>query len=340
VVAVSLVIVTYVSWRWIFWINLPIGLAALGLATRVVRDHTERVPRRLDPLGMLTLGLGLFGVLWAMTRLAAEPLNATQIGYLVGGIMLLGVFVVVEWRHPEPSVDLSVFRIPSMTPALLATMLQNLSSFAVLFLVIMYLQGPRGLNPIHASLLLVPGYVIGAMVGPYAGRVADRLGPVIPATAGLAVSVIALGIFAQMTTTSSLWLPAIGNAVIMVGGGFFYSANSAAVMKASPPDRLGLTSGLLRTFASVGMVFSFTTAILVAAHAIPRDAAFAIFVGTATLHGRDAEAFTSGLSVAFYTLMGIMALAAALSAIRGRSAGSERPAGTSFKSTGTSSQAS
>ena len=312
------VIVTYVSWRWIFWANLPIGLIALALAAWVLRDNGPRVSRQLDPFGMITLGLGLFGVSWAMTALAGAPLNATQIGYLAGGVALLVVFVRIELRHPEPSLDLSVFRIPTMAPSLLAALLESVGSFAVLFLVIMYLQGPRGLDPIDASLLMLPGYAIGALVGPYAGRVADRLGPVIPATAGLGLSVIALALFAQMTTTSGLWLPVFGNAIIMVGGGFFYSANSSAVMKSAPPDRLGLAAGMLRTFASIGMVFSFTTAILVAAHAIPRSTAFAVFVGTTTLHGPDAAAFTSGLSIAFYTLMGIMVLAAALSAIRGR----------------------
>ena len=312
------VIVTYASWRWVFWINLPIGLVALVLAARVLKDHGERTYRRLDPLGMITLGLGLFAILWTMTKLAAEPISRAHVAYLVGGCALLILFVLIERRHPEPSVDLSVFRIPTMATSLLATLLQNLGSFAVLFLVIMYLQGPRGLDPIQASLLMVPGYVVGAAAGPYAGRVADRLGPVIPATAGLGMSVAALAIFAQMTTTSSLWLPAVGNAVIMVGGGFFYSANSAAVMKASPPSRYGLTSGLLRMSASIGMVFSFTTAILVAAHAIPRSTAFAVFVGTTTLHGPDAAAFTSGLSAAFYALMIVMALAAVFSAVRHR----------------------
>jgi EmrB/QacA subfamily drug resistance transporter len=312
------VIVTYVSWRWIFWINLPIGAVALVLAARVLRDRGERVRRRLDLLGMVTLGLGLFGVLWAMTGLATEPLNATLIGYLVGGVVLLVAFVFIEMRQKEPGLDLSLFRIPAMAPSLLASLFQGLGSFAVLFLVIMYLQGPRGLNPIDASLLMVPGYLIGAAVGPYAGRLADRLGPVIPATAGLGISVIALVIFAQMTTTSSLWLAAIGNVVLMVGGSFFYPANSSAVMKASPPDRLGIVSGVLRTFAGVGMVFSFTTAILVASHAIPRSTAFAIFVGTTNLTGPLAVAFTDGLRAAFYSMMGIMAVAAVLSAIRGR----------------------
>jgi MFS family permease len=77
----------------------------------------------------------------------------------------------------------------------------GLASFAVLFLVIMYLRGPRGLSPIHASLLLVPGYVFGSVVGPYAGRLADRRGPVLPATAGLAISRgLAFAIFAGSTS--------------------------------------------------------------------------------------------------------------------------------------------
>jgi EmrB/QacA subfamily drug resistance transporter len=303
-------IVTYLSWRWIFWINVPIGVFALLLATRVLRETSGRTRRRLDPLGMITLGLGLFGVLWAMTDLAARPFTGADLGWLAGGVVLLVAFVLVELRHPEPTVDLSLFRLPSVAPALLASLLQGLGSFAVLFLVILYLQGPRGLNPIDASLLMAPGYLIGAAVGPWAGKLTDRFGTALPATAGLAVSVGALAIFAQMTTTSGLWLTAIGNVVIMIGGSLFYPANSSAVMKASPPERLGIASGVLRTFASLGMVFSFTTAILVASHSVSRGTAFAIFVGSTTLHGALADAFTRGLGVAFYTMMTVMALAA------------------------------
>ena len=161
-------IVTYVSWRWIFWINVPIGVAALVLAVRVLHERSERVRRRLDPAGMLALGLGLFGVLWAMTKLASAPLDAEQVGYLIGGVIMLAVFVVIELRQREPMLDLSLFKIPVMAPSLLASLFQGLASFAVLFLIIMYLQGPRGLTPIHASLLLVPGYVIGSAFGPLA----------------------------------------------------------------------------------------------------------------------------------------------------------------------------
>ena len=195
------VIVTYISWRWIFWINVPVGVAALAVATRVLHDKAERSRRRLDLPGMITLGLGLFGVLWAMTRLANTAFDATVTGFLIGGLVLIGVFVLIERRVAEPMLPLSIFRVPTMSASLLASLFQGLASFAVLFLLIMYLQGPRGLSPIHASLLLVPGYVLGSVVGPYAGRLADRRGPVLPATAGLAIQVVSLAIYAQLTAT-------------------------------------------------------------------------------------------------------------------------------------------
>jgi MFS family permease len=163
-------IVTYISWRWVFWINVPVGVAALALALRVLHDRAERKRRRLDLPGMVCLGLGLFGVLWAMTRLATTALDATVTGYLIGGVALIVAFGFIERRQAEPMLPLSIFRVPTMTASLLASLFQGLAAFAVLFLVIMYLQGPRGLSPIHASLLLVPGYVLGSVVGPYAGR--------------------------------------------------------------------------------------------------------------------------------------------------------------------------
>ncbi len=115
-------IVTYTSWRWIFWINVPIGLAAVVLAIRVLHDRPERRSHRLDPLGMTTLGLGLFGVLWTITKLSTEPLNASLLGYLIGGAAFLLVFVFVEWRQREPMLNLSLFKIPTMSPSLLASL--------------------------------------------------------------------------------------------------------------------------------------------------------------------------------------------------------------------------
>ncbi|MGH2871287.1 MAG: MFS transporter, partial [Solirubrobacteraceae bacterium] len=126
-------IVTYISWRWIFWINVPIGLGAVALAVRVLHDRGERRRRRLDPAGILTLGLGLFGLLWGITTLATASLDAALIGYLVGGTVLLVVFVAIERAAAEPMLDLSLFRVPTMSPSLLASLFQALANYAVLF---------------------------------------------------------------------------------------------------------------------------------------------------------------------------------------------------------------
>jgi EmrB/QacA subfamily drug resistance transporter len=310
-------IVTYFSWRWIFWINVPIGLAAVALALRVLRDPGERRAHRLDLPGMVILGLGLFGVLWAITKLATESLDASILGFLLGGLVCIGAFVGIESSQGEPMLQLSLFRVSTMSPSLLASLFQGLANFAVLFLVIMYLQGPRGLSPIHASLLLVPGYMVGSVSGPFAGRLADRFGPVLPATAGLAIQVVALLIFAQLSLGTGLWLVVVASIVNGLGASSFFPANNAAVMKASPPAVFGISSGMLRTFANVGMVFSYSMAILIASRSIPRHLAFAIFVGSTSLHGKLASAFTSGLHSAFYASMGLMAVAALLSATRG-----------------------
>src|SRR6201997_3048098 len=161
-------IVTYVSWRWIFWINVPTGVLAIAGALRVLRDKGERTRQRLDPLGMITPRLGLFGVLGAITKLGNEPFDASTAGFLIGGLVLIAVFVFIEKQVAAPMLPLRIFRVPTMAASLCASLFQGLASFAVLFLVLMYLQGPRGLSPIHASLLLLPGYVISAGVSLYA----------------------------------------------------------------------------------------------------------------------------------------------------------------------------
>jgi EmrB/QacA subfamily drug resistance transporter len=309
-------IITYVSWRWIFWINVPAGIAAFVLALRVLHDRGERHRQSLDLPGMVTLGLGLFGILWAMTKLSTTSFSPSVLGFLLGGVVLLALFVAVERSRRAPMVDLSLFRIPTVTPTMLASLFQALANFAVLFLVIMYLQGVRDYSPLDASLILVPGYLVSGLIGPVGGRLSDRIGPVWPATVGLGIQVLALLIYANLGLTTPVWVVAAAAVVNGVGAGAFFPANTTAVMKAAPSRQFGVASGMLRTFANVGMVFSFAVSILVAGRAIPHREAFAIFVGTTHLTHHLAGSFTHGLRAAFYASIAFMVVAAALSATR------------------------
>jgi EmrB/QacA subfamily drug resistance transporter len=315
------IIVTYISWRWIFWISVPIGIAAAILARRVLVDRPGS-QHRMDWWGIVTLALGLFGLLWAMIGLGTEPASVTQLLSALGGVASLLVFWRVEGRVAEPMLDRNLFRIPTMTASLLAALLQSLANFAVLYLLLMYLQGLRHLSPINASLILVPGYIVGAVTGPFAGRVADRFGAVIPATTGLAIQVVALLIYAQLGPATPLLVVALIYMLGAFGGGWFFPSNSSAVMKRAADNALGTTAGLLRTFSNVGMVFSFSVAVLVCSVAISRPKAFEIFAGVGVLSGPQSVTFLHAMRAAFYASTSLMILAAVLSASRARRPGS------------------
>jgi EmrB/QacA subfamily drug resistance transporter len=310
------VIVTYVDWRWVFWINVPCGIVAVALAMRVLHDKGERRRERLDLPGIVLFGAGVFGILWAMTKLSTSSFSGEVAGYLVGGIVLLVGFVLVERVRRTPMLQLSLFKIPTVSPTMLAAFFQAVANFAVLFLVIMYLQGVRDLTPLHASLLLVPGYLVTGFSGPIGGRITDKVGAVWPATIGLGIQIVGLLFYARLSLQSPVWLVVVASVVSGLGGGLFYPANTTAVMRAAPRELFGVASGMLRTFANVGMVFSFAVGILVAGRAIPHREAFAIFVGTTHLTHHLAGSFTDGLHAAFYASIGIMAIAALFSATR------------------------
>ncbi|TYK53166.1 MFS transporter [Actinomadura decatromicini] len=309
-------LITYVSWRWIFWINVPVGAVALAFARGALRDEAPRQRRGLDLPGMGTLGAGLFCVLWSTTRLATEPFSLFFAVLIACGVVLLGVFVLLERRQAEPMLRLSLFRIPALSAPLLAALLQGLANYAVLWLAIMYLQGPEGRSPLETALLIMPGYVIAGIICLGSGRLADRTGPLPPIAVGLGAEIIALGCYAQVSATGGVWLIVAANIVNGIGLGFFIPANSSAVMKAAPQDLIGISSGMLRTFASIGWVFSFPLAIMSASRSIPRDLVIAIFVGSSGLDGAAADAFTDALGPTFYVLMGIMILAMLASLIR------------------------
>lgn len=310
------VIVTYVSWRWIFWINVPVGIVAFLLALRILHDGGERRRQPLDLLGMATLGLGVFGVLWAMTKLATTSPTAPVVASLAGGLAMLAVFVVVERTRKAPMIAFSLFKIPSITPTLLASFFQALANFSVLFLVIMYLQGSRSLSPLDASLVLVPGYVVAGAVAPYSGRLADVVGPIWPATVGLGVQIVALLVYANLGLATPVWVVGAAAVINGVGSEGFFPANQAVVMKSVSPAQFGVASGMLRTFSNVGMVFSFAVALLTAERSVPRKLALHVFLGTAHLSAHLATAFTGGLRTAFYVSIAFMALAGVLSATR------------------------
>ncbi len=310
-------LITLLSWRWIFWINVPIGGAALILSLYVLDARAERQARRLDVAGMVLMGAGLLSILWGLVQMTSAAFSPALAAYLAAGVLMLAAFAMVEARTTDPMIHLDLFKVPTLTPSFLASFFQALANFAVLFLITMYLQGVRQLTPLDAALWLVPGYILGSIMAPWSGRLADRLSPALPATVGLGIQVVALVLYAGLGLSSPLWTVSAISMVNGLGSAGFFPSNNAAVMKASPAGSFGVASGLLRTISNLGMVLSFSMALVVAANAINRKLALAIFVGSARLSTATGAAFLRGIHVAFYTAVGALVVAAAMSALRG-----------------------
>ncbi len=318
-------IITFINWRFIFFINLPIGVTALILGVRILRERSPRLARRIDLPGVALLGGGLLLLLIGLTNATGAGFTAPVAEMIAAGLLVIAAFLLWERFAPAPLLDLRLLRRRVLTASAFAASLQALGSFAVLFLVIMYLQGVRGLSPFSASLLLVPGYVVGGFIGPWSGRIADRLGARVPASIGLLGQVAGVLIYATLTVSSPLWVVVLAATVNGTGSGFFFPANSSAVMADAPPRDYGIASGLLRTLSNVGMVTSFAVALLIASTAIPRQAAFAIFVGTTHLQAALASAFVRGLHAALVGSIVFLGLALVLSLLRGRESRGEQP---------------
>lgn len=323
-------IVNFASWNYIFFINLPVGVAAMIITHRVLREGFILTKRTLDIVGALALGLGLFLVLFGITQVTSNGLGTEEASEMGGGAAMLAVFVIWERRSKAPLVSFSLFRHRILTASILAAFLQPLAGFAVLFLVVMFLQGFRGMSPLEASLLLVPGYLLGGIVGIFGGRLADRYGARLVASLGIFFQSVGIFIYSYLSTDISTMVVVIGSVVSGIGTGLFYPANNSAVMANAPREAYGLASGLLRTFANLGMMSSFAIAFLVSSLAISRKQSFAIFLGVGHLSSLAAP-FERGMHDAFYSSIAIMGAALVLSMLRGRE---ERRTGNGGRETG------
>ncbi len=180
-------ILAITSWRWVFFINIPIGILGTFFSYHYLREVSHpRTGEKLDLVGSLAFSLCLLALLFSLMLGIQFGWFSLPVLVLDGIFLLMLVFFSYWERHtPCPALDLRLFNNRVFTFAVLAASLQSLAIFAVQFLVVFYLQGVRGDSPLHAALLLLPMPIAIAVFGPLGGRISDRIGVRIPATAGL-----------------------------------------------------------------------------------------------------------------------------------------------------------
>ena len=245
-----------IDWHWIFWLNVPVGLALIPLALAKVPESFG--PRaRLDPVGLVLAAAGALGLTWGLIRSGAAGWTSTEVlGSLTAGAALVGAFIGWERRAPAPMLPLSLFRRPGFAAANAVSFFMYAGLFGSLFLMAQFLQTALGHSPLGTGLRLLPWTAAPMVVAPVAGALADRYGNRPFMVVGLVLQAVGYGWIATIASPDMGYAElAIAFTISGIGTSLCFPTVANCVMGAVPPQEAGVASGTNSAMRELGGVF-------------------------------------------------------------------------------------
>ncbi len=241
------------DWHWIFWVNVPLGIAAVVAVLRVLPE-TYGPRTRLDPIGMVTASGAMASLVWGVLRAPEAGWRSTEVLVaLVLGVVLLVGFVAWESVAPAPMVPLSLFGSRVFAAASLTQFLMAASIFATAYVTSQYFQIARGNSPLGAGLRFLPWTMTPLLIAPIAGKLVDRLGARALAAPGLVLQAFGfLWILHEAHTHAGYAEFVVPFVLAGVGISMALPAPAAAGLNAAPPPLLGRAAGVLNTLQQIG----------------------------------------------------------------------------------------
>jgi EmrB/QacA subfamily drug resistance transporter len=308
-----------ISWHWVFWFNVPLGLAGCLWGALILHEVTGRSEdRSFDFLGTITFLVGLTGLVYGISKGGIEGWTSPLvIPALIVAAVLLPAFVLVERRHKAPMLDLSIFRNRLFATASAAAFANGLSRFALMFLFVFYFQGVQGNSPILAGVKLAP-LALGMLISsPAAGIWADRRGSRTLAVTGMLVTAAGLALMTTLDRGTSYVWAGIFMFIVGIGSGMFNSPNTAAMMGAVAPHRRGIAAGARVLVQNTGAVMSIAFVLAVITSAVPKHVLFSVFSGLAShISTAQLSPFIANMHTALWCLCAVSLVGAAISAAR------------------------
>ncbi|HEY4897446.1 MAG TPA: MFS transporter, partial [Solirubrobacteraceae bacterium] len=243
-----------IGWEWIFFVNLPIGIAAVVLTVSRVQESRDPDATGVDWLGLLTFSGSLFLLVYALVRGNDAGWGSTQIvGLLAGSAVLIVLFVVFERAQARPMLDLTLFRRPAFAGANIVAFALSGSIFAMFLYLTLYIQNVLGYSPLQAGLRFLPTTLLSFAVAPIAGRLTVRV-PV-RMLLGTGLALIGIGLFAMTAVdATSGWTTLIPGFVLSgIGVGLVNPPLASAAIGVVPASRSGMASGINSTFRQMGI---------------------------------------------------------------------------------------
>jgi EmrB/QacA subfamily drug resistance transporter len=294
-------VVDGISWQWIFWLNVPIGIVLLPLALRFLRE-SHGPAGQLDLPGLALASVGLLGIVWGLINGHGDGWTSPQIvaSLTVGAILTAG-FVAWETRAKTPMLPMRFFRNRAFAAANGASLLMYFGMFGSIFLLAQFLQTVQGYSPFGAGLRVLPWTAMPMIVAPIAGALSDRIGGRPLMAGGLALQAIGLGWLAAVTTPtvpySELVLPFI---ISGTGMAMFFAPVANVVLSSVRAEEEGKASGTNNAIREVGGVFGVAVLASVFSHygGYTSPQAFVDGLTTATWVGAAAVAVGALISLA------------------------------------------
>jgi EmrB/QacA subfamily drug resistance transporter len=258
------------SWHWIFWLNVPVGVALIPLSiSRLTESHGPR--SQLDIVGLLLAGAGFFGLTWGLIRANSVGWGSVQtIAALALGGALVAAFLRWERTTPTPMLSAQLFRSRGFNAANGVSFFMYASLFGVLFLMMQFLQTALGYSPLQAGLRTLPWTGAPMLVAPIAGALADRFGNKPFMLVGLALQAAGLGWIAAIAKPGMSYAPlAVALGVAGIGISLCFPTVANAVVGSVPSTEVGIASGTNSALREIGGVFG--VAILATVFAHPGD---------------------------------------------------------------------
>jgi EmrB/QacA subfamily drug resistance transporter len=248
-------VVEGISWQWIFWANVPIGLALVPLAARTLSE-SHGPDRELDLPGLVLASAGLLALTFGLVRAEGAGFGSAQVlGSLAGAALLLVAFVAFERRARAPMLPPRLFRSRAFNAANALSFAMFFGAFGAIFLMSQYFQTAQGVGPFEAGARTLPWTAMPMIVAPLAGVLATRFGTRPVMAAGLALQAVGMGLMALVIEQSTPYVELIGPfAITGIGMALVFPTAPEAVLAAVRPSEAGKASGATNAIREVGAV--------------------------------------------------------------------------------------
>ncbi|MDX3536763.1 DHA2 family efflux MFS transporter permease subunit [Streptomyces sp. MB09-01] len=243
----------HISWQWIFWLNVPIGLALIPLARLRLAESTAP-GARLDIPGTLLISGGLFGIVYALVNANSEGWSSAPVlTGLIAGAALVGGFIHHGFTHANPMLPMRLFQNRGFLGINIASLLMFLGMFGSIFLLSQFLQGVAGYSPTEAGLRMLPWTGMPMIVAPLAGILSDRIGGRPVVAAGLAFQALGLGWFAAVLSTDVSYAAQLPPLILSgIGMALYFAPAANVLMSTVVPADQGKASGTNTALREVG----------------------------------------------------------------------------------------